>query len=222
MNQAKFSSLGMKKATNFKKSSENGYSLLEVLIVLTIIVILASLAVSNFSRQKTQLQRQGAARLLKFYLEQAKFDSIKRRASLPNEMAKVIFTSPNSYILSRDMNQNGILEASEVFPVTLSSNGSFRIIGNFTTFPLTVTFNFRGQITAADGNNLLINPVFTFCDAGGTLTDANAENSNVIDISPSGTVSLRLGGMLPPNAVQPTLSNVSVEQKISQDGIIGN
>ena len=205
-----------------KRFAETGYSLIELLIVVVIIGILSALALTSFGSQKVQLQRQDAARQLKSYLERARFDSIKRRAASPLEMAKITIDSANSYVLARDSNDNGTLEASETFPVRLSPSNDVKIVGNFTTFPVTVRFNSRGQVTATDGSNSPINPIFTVCDSNCTLVTANVGNSNLITVSPSGTISLLNGGKTPPTAVQANVSNVSVGQKIDQGGTVSD
>ncbi len=70
-----------------KIHSESGFTLLEILIVLTLISIVSAIAISQFATSKTNLQRQGIAREFKIYLERARFDSVKRRA-VNNDMSE--------------------------------------------------------------------------------------------------------------------------------------
>ncbi len=62
---------------------------MELLIVLAIAAVLVTASVALFGRTTANIQRQNAARQFKNYLERARFDSIKRRANLPAQMANI-------------------------------------------------------------------------------------------------------------------------------------
>ncbi len=201
---------------------EKGFSLLEILVVLVIIGILSAMAIVSFAKPKEELKRQEFAGQMKAYFDRARFDSIKRRATSVDEMAKITIENDSTYSLASDTNSNGILDAVEINRIGQPQNGNFKIISGSTVYPINIRFDFRGRIQATDGSNSVINPVFTICDSGCSKVSPNAENSNVIIISPTGTVSLSKGGTSQQQAAQANVSNVSANQKINQMGTVGN
>ena len=212
----------MKNKNSEQSFGEKGYSLLEILIVLMITSILAVMVISSFAKSKDKLKRQDFARQMKSYFDRAKFDSIKRRATDFDEMAKIIIENDSTYSLVSDTNSNGILEAAEINRISLPQNENFKIVPGSNVYPISIRFDFRGQIKATDGNNSPINPVFIICDSGCLNFPPNGENSNVIAVSPTGTVSLLKGGTSPQQATQANVANVGTNQKINQMGMVNN
>ncbi len=190
-----------------KFNSQSGISLVEVLIVLVILAILVSIAVAQFGNSKTSLQRQRIAREFKVYLERARFDSVKRRADFVsragfvaplNDMSRIILTGSTSFTAVTDLNQNGtVLDANgnieegdkRVVDFTQRSDTRIFVSDTFDNlYPITISFDRRGQITALDKSNNAVNPVFTICSTGNC--SESSPDTTVISVSTTGTVAV--------------------------------
>lgn len=140
-----------------KINFQNGFSLIEVLVVITLAVILTTIAVIYFGNSKTELQRQRITREFKVYLERARFDSVKRRAVDINDMSRITLNSPSSFTASIDLNENGKLDSTDIRQIDFTQRSNTQIIVSDTlNYPVTILFNQRGQIIAKDntGNDI--------------------------------------------------------------------
>src|SRR5687768_13706222 len=97
-----------------KNSSQSGKSIIELIIVLLVLAIIVVFALGPFKNSKTAFKRQNFARELKVSLERARSDSMKRCATEENSMARVTIESATAFTVSTDLNQNQIIESSEV------------------------------------------------------------------------------------------------------------
>jgi prepilin-type N-terminal cleavage/methylation domain-containing protein len=201
-----------------KSHTQNGYSLIELLIVLVVLSITVTLALSTFKDSKTSFRRQNFARELKVSLERARSDSIKRRATDENKMAYVKITSPTSFILSSDLNQNQTLESNEDKTSNMAGS-NIKIVGSNLIFPITVRFDRRGFMTATNGAANEITPSFIVCENCLAAT-ADSTNSNIISVSPTGTVSMFNGGQDAPVFQNPNLSIVSGGSQINSTAVV--
>ncbi|HEX8737178.1 MAG TPA: prepilin-type N-terminal cleavage/methylation domain-containing protein [Pyrinomonadaceae bacterium] len=200
--------------SNFQK----GFSLLELLIVIVIVGIISVMAMTQFGRTETRLQRQNIARELKVYLERARFDSIKRRAMVRDtDMARVVITSATAFSVTTDMNLNGVIDTADTRFMSLNGRTDARIMLDSQTFPITIFFDYRGQAIAVDRFNNVIPtiPRFTICDANCTVATATPNNSTVINITPTGTVAMLSGGTTLSNVNAPNVTTVSGNTNIS-------
>jgi prepilin-type N-terminal cleavage/methylation domain-containing protein len=195
--------------------SQKGFSLLELLIVVVIIGVVAVMAMTQFGRTETRFQRQNIARELKIYLERARFDSVKRRATATDDMARVTITGATAFNVTTDMNLNGTIDTADTRFMSLNGRTDARITGTNLIFPVVIRFDHRGQATAINGNNLEITPKFTICDANCTVANANADNSTVITVTPTGTVAMMNGGTSLSTINAPNVSTVAVNTNIS-------
>jgi prepilin-type N-terminal cleavage/methylation domain-containing protein len=210
----------MKKRSN---TSQRGFSLIEVMIILVITSVLVGLAVARFGGARNQIQRQNISRELKVNLERARFDSVKRRAVNPLDRAQVKLINATSFSVKTDMNQNGtVSEASDTRTVDFSGQAGINLVGNNLVFPITITFDQNGSITATDGTMNAgtpapknITPIFTICNTVCTAANATATNADVIYVSPSGTVALLAGGASQPTFQNPTVTNVTSSSNIN-------
>ena len=195
----------------FKTNKESGVSIIEVVIVLVIIVILVTFAVANFRSAGSNLNRQNIAREFKVSLERARFDSVKRRASVCSDMSGVTIDE-SSFTLMIDMDNDGKLSPPEVRVANLANRSDVTIVPNGVTLPLTVRFDQRGQAFINDCDPASIPtatiPLLYFCNGTCTPETANAENSNVIFVSPAGTVAMLYGGEGMPEFDEPTVTAV--------------
>lgn len=198
-----------------KKISESGASVFELLVVLIIAAILLTFAVAQFGTSRTQFQRQNIAREFKVNLERCRFDSVRRRAAADIEMARVIIRSATSYDVMTDTNQDGKIESFEARTVDFTGRSDVKIIAPSTTFPVTIRFNQRGHITT-DGMGGSVTPLFTVCSGVCEInTTLTAANSNVISISPTGTIAMLFGGDVIPPLADPTISTVSAVSDVN-------
>jgi len=181
---------------------QSGISIIEVLVVMTVIAILTTIAIMQLGRSKTNLQRQRIAREFKVYLERARFDSVKRRADVReinnikySDMSRIILTSATSFTSVTDLNQNGTVlnadgtvDAGDRRMVDFTDRTDAQIVVSDTlSYPVTILFNQRGHITATDKLNNPVNPVFTICS--NKCTEASKE-STVISVSTTGTIAV--------------------------------
>lgn len=194
-------------------NKQTGVSIIEIVIAVTIIAVIATMAVTQLGNAKTQFQRENVARAFKNYLERARFDSVKRRAANPADMARVVINSATSFTSRIDQNQNGKLDANEQNEVSFSGGSDVRLYGPSTNFPITLRFDQRGYLIATDSTGAVINPVFSICNGACTTSTMTNGNSNIVSISPTGTVAMNAGGETPQTFSDPTVGNVSYEIK---------
>ena len=195
------------KKKNF--NSQSGMSLIEIVVVLVIVGILATMAIVRFDSSRVNLTRQNVVKELKTYLERARFDSVKRRAGTSdNDKSRVVIRNATSFDVITDLNQNGTIEGGEVRTINFSGSQS-KFVGNL-VYPITITFDRHGHVEAKNNLNQEIDPFFTICDKGcSNLETANTGNSSGISISPSGTVAILAGGETQPTFNSPTVSNAN-------------
>lgn len=200
-----------------KFSSQSGMSVIEILIVLTLLAVVATIAIMQLGRSEVDLQRQRIAREFKIYLERARFDSVKRRAVNENEMARVILNSPTSFTAITDLNQNGKVLNSDgtiedgdkrVINFTERSNTQI-IVSDTLNYPVTIRFNQRGHITSKDNLGNDINAVFTICSNNCSDTSEDEKEISVISVSTTGTVAVLKDGQDPSTLPTPSITNPS-------------
>lgn len=174
-----------------RSKSQDGFSILEVLIVLVVLAIVTTFALMQMGRSKVDLQRQRIAREFKVYLERARFDSVKRRAVNVADRAKIVLNSASSFTASIDFNENGKIDSTDVRNVDFSKLSNTKIlVTDVLNYPVTISFNQRGHITVVDGLNKAINPVFTICSNNCSNTSPTNNELSVISISTTGTIAV--------------------------------
>ncbi|MGC2235495.1 MAG: prepilin-type N-terminal cleavage/methylation domain-containing protein [Pyrinomonadaceae bacterium] len=198
-----------------KLTLQSGLSIIELLIVLVITAIIVTIAVTQFKSAKTDFDRQNITREFKINLERARFDSVKRHPSSPNDMSRVVLASPTSFTVILDQNRNGTVlnpngtvEASDSrqFDFTNRSDAQI-VVSNTLNYPVTIRFDHRGQIIAQDAGGVDINAVFTICSRGHCSgTNLNVNDLTVISVSPTGTISILPQGQTPGALPTPAIS----------------
>ena len=193
---------------------QSGFSIVELLIVLTMVAILSTLAVMQFRSSKTDFERQNITHEFKVYLERARFDSVKRRAVTDNEKSRIILNSSSSFTAVLDFDGNGTIDsnndgtpdASDTRQVNFTQRSSTQIlVSNTLNYPVTVRFDQRGHITSTDSTGNAVAPVFTICSKNCTGTASNSDLS-VLSVSTSGTVAILRGGQNPSALPTPVIT----------------
>jgi prepilin-type N-terminal cleavage/methylation domain-containing protein len=194
---------------NLRFSKQSGVSVIELLIVVAIIAILAAFALARFGTARENFTRRNIAREFKVSLERARFDSVKRHATVCSDMSGVTVNT-TSFDLMTDMNQNGTLEGAETRVVNIGARSDITIVPNGVTLPFTIRFDGRGRAyindCSASSTPTAEVPLLYFCSGACTSATANGDNSNVIFVSPAGTVAMLEGGSGMPTFSDPTVS----------------
>jgi len=204
--------------------SQSGYSILEVLIVLVILIILVTFAVAQFGRSSENLERQNIAREFKVFLERARFDSVKRRASSCADMSRVEVTGPTAFRLISDQTNDGTVlkvdgtvDPSDVRPVDFANRSQISIVGDALVYPIIFRFDQRGNVsTGPCPIAAAAVPTVTFCNLPCTTTTADSSNSNIVFVSATGTAALMKGGETVPTFDDPDVTDVNVNANIDR------
>jgi prepilin-type N-terminal cleavage/methylation domain-containing protein len=200
----------MKNKLHNINDDQMGFSFIELLIVIAIIAVVASLAFMKMGTANTQFQRQNVARELKVAFERARFDSVKRHAEGPNPagtpMPATVVVDTNSYTLNTDSNRDGTYETL----VTDFAAQNITIAGYAAmTLPITVSFDMRGEVTTTG----VVNPQFLVCNV--SCSAPTSSNANLLLVTLTGTVNLLGGGETPPTFGSANVSVVSNTSGIS-------
>ena len=194
----------------FLPSSQAGFSFIELMIVITIAIILATFALMQFGASRENLHRQNVAREFKNVLERSRFDAVKRRPGSDSDMSVVRVLSQTSFSYTTDRNQNGIIDGTaETTTVDFSQRGDVKISSEGHVFPITIAFDRRGQITVENGAGLPANALFYFCNGDCTPATATPANSNIVYVSPTGTVAMMRGGESVPSFENPAVTSIA-------------
>ncbi|MEO6588936.1 MAG: prepilin-type N-terminal cleavage/methylation domain-containing protein [Pyrinomonadaceae bacterium] len=177
------------KTNQFK--SQDGFSIIEVIIVVVVLSVITAFAIMQLGGSKADLQRQRIAREFKVYLERARFDAVKRRAVNAADMSKIVLNNSSSFTATIDFNENGVIDTNESKKVDFSQISTTKIlVSDVYNYPVTISFNQRGHITAVDALNNKINPVFTICSRNCSNTSQSNNELSVISISTTGTIAV--------------------------------
>jgi type II secretory pathway pseudopilin PulG len=152
-----------------------GFSVFELLIVVTMISVLAGFALMQITRARQVMTRANAARQLSAYLEKARVDSVRRRPTTNAQMAQVSLLDATSYSVTIDLNGDGTLDAPQVIRLPADANLQFDL-----PYPRTIYFNWRGRTVDAAGN--IANPSF--------VNISSPYGSNTIDLTSAGQPTL--------------------------------
>lgn len=192
-------------------SHQSGVTIAELLVVMVVIAILAGFALMQRGSANEQFKRQNVAQELKSAFERARFDSVKRRAVGSGQVAQVTIT-PASYTLRTYNNDvNGLPVATNV--VTNLPSGV--VIGRYDGTTLTsqdVAFDMRGETSSSPA------PQFRVCNVSCSSPDNS--NSNIVIVTPTGTVNLLPGGSTLPTFGAPAVTSVSNSTGINPDAVV--
>lgn len=154
----------------------SGFTVFELLIVVTMITVTTGFAVMQVTRARRLMTRDNAAQQLMGYLEKARIDSVRRRPATAAQMAQVTILNATFYSVTIDSTGDGILDAPQVITLPPDNNLVFEA-----PYPRTIYFNWRGRTVDNAGN--LANPSYIRISAIGY-------GSKQIDLTSSGQPSL--------------------------------
>jgi prepilin-type N-terminal cleavage/methylation domain-containing protein len=154
-------------------AGQNGFTVIELLIVLSIISVVSGFALMQITRARQVMIRENAARQFAGYLEKARVDSLRRHPMTSGQMAQVSIINATFYTVTIDANGDGTVDSPTV--VSLAPDG-LQLNG---PFPRTIYFNWRGRTVDAAGNVALP----SFVTISNTLTSR-------IDLTTEGQPSL--------------------------------
>jgi prepilin-type N-terminal cleavage/methylation domain-containing protein len=189
-----------------------GFSLVELLVVITIIAIVSAIAITRMGGSRVHLSRQNVATELKNAFERARFDSVKRRASTTDQKAKVL-VSETSFTLVTDNNGNGVTTDSGDSVTTDLAARDVAIVHltESATFPVSVTFDQRGEVVTVGAGS----PVFRVCNVACTNDNNNPNESSIVLVTATGTVNFLPGGSTVPTFAAPSpISTVPANSNI--------
>lgn len=152
-----------------------GFSVIELLIVATMITVLTGFAFIQITQARQAMSRANAAREFASYLEKARLDSVRRHPDTTAEMAQVTIINPTFYSVTLDSNGDGSMDAPRVISLPADSNLSFNA-----PFPRTIMFNWRGRTVDSSGN--VTTPL--------SVTISNSYGTSRIDITNAGQPAL--------------------------------
>ncbi len=146
-----------------------------MLMVALIILIVISYTLTTVVRGQKPAMRANAARQLANYLEQARNDSVRRRANVAAQMAQVTILNERYYSVMLDGNGDGALDTPLVINLNdqrVSLNGPF---------PRTFMFDLAGKPVDASAKVMQPSPI-TVTNSSGVTT------IKVTDTGPAPTI----------------------------------
>jgi len=154
-------------------SSCKGFSVLDLLIAAVLVLIVISYTVGTVVRGQKPALRTSAAQQFANYLQRARDDSMRRRATVPDQMAQVTILNNKYYWVTMDANGDGVLDTPIVIslaeqPATL--NGPF---------PRTVMFDSTGKPVESHAQVIQVSPI-TFAHSSGTSTIQVSDNGQAV------------------------------------------
>ncbi|MFN2491338.1 MAG: Tfp pilus assembly protein FimT/FimU [Pyrinomonadaceae bacterium] len=183
-----------------KRNSSAGFSVVELLIVIAIVAIVSTFAVTSFQTSSKTINVAGSMRNLTAYLEKARVDAVRRHVT--DGSASVSFNSSSSYTVTMDFSGSG---ASTTRTITLPAGTTLRytlppattIIDPSST-PLTIAYDWRGRTT----NTVLL----TLADSTAGVTPSTIVVGTAGDLSTDTTVT---GPVTNPTPVNTTVTTTT-------------
>jgi len=136
----------MKPKTN--NSRADGFATVDMMIVAVIILIVVTYAWTAVTQAQRWQAREGAAQQFATFLERARSDSMRRRATDTKQMAEVTILNEMFYSVRTDENGDGVLDVPRVVDLKYQQ---IRIDG---PYPRTFMFDRAGKYVENGGNSL--------------------------------------------------------------------
>ena len=161
------------KAT-LKTRKPNGFSMVEIIVMMTIISIVTAFGLLGISRARASVRLSGAAREYASYIEKARMHSIRSHADDATERARVaINDTKTSYDVTVDLDGDGTMDTRTI---TLPSDVSFETVE-------TISFDWRGRTwNTVDG--------VSTANAQVSIRLLNGTESVSVDVTGSGDITI--------------------------------
>jgi Tfp pilus assembly protein PilE len=164
-----------------KAADDSGFTVVQLLVVLTVAAILGAVAIMSTRSARDSLRLSNSVRQLASYLEKARLDAVRR-----HDTSSVVFTNNTTYNVTADFGGSGTPSTR-----TFSFESGVALI----TTPLpTLNFNWRGRTSA--------------CTLTFAVQNGGGEQSWV-DVSDAGDVTINSNVDILPNANYGTVSTTS-------------
>ena len=161
----------MRRKNNINRAE--GFATVDFLIVAVIVLIVFTYAWTTIMRAHQSSTREGAAQQFASFLERARSDSMRRRATDANQMAEVTILNETFYSIRTDENGDGALDAPRVINL---QEQQIKIDG---PYPRTFMFDRSGNYVDNSGNSLKATYV----------TFGNRSGKSVVTVSETGAAS---------------------------------
>lgn len=154
-----------------------GFSILELLLVLAVIIILATMAGMQAARAQRNFRIANAEREFTSYLEKARVDSMRRRARTAAEQASVSIDAaqPDRYTVTMDFGRGMTTRV-----IRLPQGVTFNTANN-----IAISFDWRGRSTAANDLNVSLTNGETTTAAMRVRRSGDLMNTNQSYYNPS-------------------------------------
>jgi prepilin-type N-terminal cleavage/methylation domain-containing protein len=163
--------------TNSRFANARGFSVLELLIVVSMISVLAGFALIKVTSARQVMARENAARQFAAFLEKARVDSLRRHPMTSAQMAQVsLVDDATSYTVAIDADGDNLLDPPRV--IWLPADSGLQFNG---PLPRTIYFNWRGRTVDAAGAIAVPNFV---------TISTSPSNSSKIELTTAGQSSL--------------------------------
>ena len=162
------------KANSKTTRTGDGFSVIELLIVVTILSVVTGFGVMGIKNAKASIRLSGAAREYASYIERARVYSIRTHADDASERANVtINDNQTSYNVSLDLDGDGVLDTKTI---TLPDGVTFKTVE-------TIAFDWRGRTWNTVG-------ALTMSNAQVSITLQNEIGTVSVDVTGSGDVTI--------------------------------
>jgi type II secretory pathway pseudopilin PulG len=179
-----------------RRRAERGVSIVEILIVVTMIGVVSAFAVMQIAGAQRAMRLSNSAREFTSWLDKTRLDSIRRHA-VGGERANVTISSANTYSIRIDQDGDGTLDQARTITFPPTHGAAFAGIA----FPTVIYYDWRGR--AVDNGGSTLDLSFRLQDSGNntspiilrgtgdTSLDGNVNTSNVSVIQLGNTANVR-------------------------------
>jgi type II secretory pathway pseudopilin PulG len=152
----------------------DGFSIVEILIMATIVSIISAFGILGVTRARASVRLSGAAREYASYIEKARMHAIRSHADNADERAGVsINAAKNSYNVTLDLDGNGTMDTKTI---PLPRDVTFETVE-------TISFDWRGRTwNTVDG--------VTTPNAQVSIRLKNSNDSVSVDVTGSGDITI--------------------------------
>lgn len=204
------------------RQGERGVSMIEVLIMLTMIALISGYALTRISGAQQYMRMENASREFMSYVDKARVDSVRRHAGPPGllpqpPMSSISITGPRSYTVVMDFDGDGNIDPPR--NITIAPDQGVVFNTGTTPLPITIAFNWRGRTvsptTTAINATYITPPSFGIQTTG---TYGSIQNT-AISVSTSGEASISgaNANVARPRAV--TITNLNTNLNIRNDNM---